>query len=172
MPVVSKLDRSSHEVLVFDPPQSNAIRSRTRADEPRYVHYLSADDKAGNEWKLFIWMLRNIWRFDVVHVHTHVDRHFASYMLASVAGCKVIYSSTLEDSVDDLVATYTPFLRPLARRLLSAGYAFVAISPRLFSGHDAATSGRALLIPQGVAIQPKPEQEQAFGTAQKISFGE
>jgi glycosyltransferase involved in cell wall biosynthesis len=144
----------SHEVLVFDPPANNARTLCERTAPPHAVHYLRPNPAPGSQWRLLFWMAANIQRFDVLHIHTHVDRRFLSYILARGLGCQVIYSSTLEDSLPELVATYRPIFRPLARRLFRVLSAVVAISPRLYSGVGSLPPDRALLIPQGVAIEP------------------
>ncbi len=84
-----------------------------------------------HELALLWWFARNIWRYDTVHVRTHADWYFFTYLLARLAGRRLVLSATLDDSVPVLTDHYRPLLRPLARRLFRLFHAFVAISPRL-----------------------------------------
>ena len=52
---------------------------------------------------LLRWLGANIARFDLVHLHSHVDRLFLSYALARLGGRPVLYSCTLDDSPTQLL---------------------------------------------------------------------
>lgn len=151
IPAMARLG-SRHAVLVFE---TAAPAGPQGSDFP--IHYLQANDRSA--LALARWIAHHRREFDILHIHTHVDRLFIAYAMARLVGWKVIYSSTLADRIDELVATYRPFYRPLARRLFSLVDVFVGISPRLFSG-DALPPERARLIPQGVRT-PEPEVSPA-----------
>ena len=137
-------------------------------DSETPVIYLHGE--RGRPLALLRWIIRHRADFDVLHVHTHVDRKFLSYAVARLLGWKVIYSSTLADSVDELVDTYRPKFRPLVRRLFSLFHIFVGISPRLYSGHRVGPE-RARLIPQGVQLAPLSEPDEREATRQSLSIG-
>lgn len=158
---------SRHEVLVYETLRPDASPSVAAAQQPEQVHYLTAPDGSGGGYRAYFdWMRRNIRRFDVLHIHSHVDRYFLTYLLAQARGCRVIYSSTLDDSVEELVAGYRPGYRRLIRRLMGRLNAFIGISPRLFSGNSPAVGrSRADLIPQGVCIPADPLPDRAAARA-------
>ena len=99
------------EVLVLD--------TRTGDGEPLgsvggiAVHYLANEYGRSGVGAVVSWLWRNIWRFHVVHAHSHVDRWFISYLFARLCGRKVIFSSSLNDSPTDLIAGYRPRYRPI-----------------------------------------------------------
>ena len=65
----------------------------------------------------------------------------------------MLYSSTLEDSADEMLSRYRPSFRVLARRLIRGIQHFVGISPRLYSGKSRwVGEERASVIPQGVTL--------------------
>jgi glycosyltransferase involved in cell wall biosynthesis len=100
---------------------------------------------------LIRWTLKNAGRYDTIHYHTHVDRSFASYWLASVLGKRIILSATLDDSTSGIAQSYRPAFRPIVRQLLRRFDAFVSISPKLHEETVADIGGgRAHLIPMGI----------------------
>ncbi|MFX9521737.1 hypothetical protein ABTO42_19075, partial [Acinetobacter baumannii] len=82
------------------------------------VSYLTTGPvgEARRHLKLVGWFLRNLHRFDTVHVRTHTDWYFTSYLLAKLAGRRLVLSATLDDSLPELVRRYRPQLRGIARR--------------------------------------------------------
>jgi glycosyltransferase involved in cell wall biosynthesis/peptidoglycan/xylan/chitin deacetylase (PgdA/CDA1 family) len=155
---------SRHHVLVFEtapPPIQEAEKLR--------VTYLQAP--RGGWLPLLRWIIRHRRDFDLLHIHTHVDRLFTAYWAARLFGWKLVYSSTLADRLDELVATYRPLYRRIARLLFGLVHMFVGISPRLFSGH-LLRPGRACLIPQGVQLKPPGDENSRRATRQALGIGE
>ena len=102
---------------------------------------------------MLLWFIANAWRYDVVHMHSPVDRHFAYHLVAKMFGCRVMQSCTLDDGLDTVIAGYRPAYRPLVRLLCRLIDDVVAISPRLFDDSRVmAPAGRLHLIPQGAAL--------------------
>jgi len=117
------------------------------------VHYLSGPGGAASQREIAAWLARHGGRYTAVHYHTHVDRTFAGSLMLKLRGCRLILSATLDDSIEGLLRTYRPRLRPLIRRLFRAIDQFVAISPKLFSENNRYVSaGKSALIPIGIAI--------------------
>lgn len=112
--------------------------------------------RGGNSYfnlSLLLWFAANAWRFDVVHLHSAVDRAFAYHIIARLSGCRIVQSCTLDDSLGSVVRGYSPPYRWLVRRLCGLIDDVVAISPRLLADTlAAAPKGRVHFIPQGVAI--------------------
>lgn len=117
---------------------------------------------------LLLWFTANAWRFDVVHVHSAIDRHFLYHLIARLFLCRVVHSCTLEDGLGTLVQGYRPAYRRLVRLLCRAITDVVAISPRLYDDSlQVARPDRLHLIPQGVLI---PSLHQNRG-ADRARFG-
>src|SRR6185312_2301301 len=125
-PVMDVIDSDvQHEVLVVATrrpsqgmPHSSSI--------PR-IYYLTSGPVSDmrRQLKLFAWMIFHLYRYRVVHYHTHVDRHFLTHVLLKLCRKTIIVSATLDDSVPGLVATYRPIWRWLVRRLFLILDAFV-----------------------------------------------
>jgi len=99
------------------------------------------------------WFARYLHRYDTVHIRTHADWYFVSYLLARLAGRRLVLSATLDDSLPVLIGQYRPPLRFLARRGFGLFHAFIGISPKLH-GESCSVAGaeRCELIPCGVTI--------------------
>jgi glycosyltransferase involved in cell wall biosynthesis len=140
--------QTEHTVVVFETPRpAEPIPS----DFP--VHYLTSGSGERSRFALAQWLWKNARNFDVLHIHSHVDRTFLNYWLARLLGLSVLYSSTLEDSADEMLSRYRPSFRVLARRLIRSIQHFVGISPRLYSGKSQwVGEDRASVIPQGVTL--------------------
>ncbi len=139
---------SSHTVVVFE-----TLRPDTPIASDFPVHYLTSSSAERPRFALMRWLWTNARNFDVLHIHSHVDRTFLSYWLARFLGLSVLYSSTLEDSADEMLSRYRPSFRLLARRLIRGINHFVGISPRLYSGKSRwVGEDRASVIPQGVTM--------------------
>ena len=109
--------------------------------------------------RLLLWVAWHGRRYPVVHLHAMVDRLFLVPILARLLGCKVIQSCTLDDGLGRVIDSYRGWRRPVARRLVRALHAVVAISPRLAEDSwRAMPSGQVHLIPQGVVL-PAPAAE-------------
>jgi teichuronic acid biosynthesis glycosyltransferase TuaC len=140
---------------------ANPIRT---GDGP--VIYLERTDQG--YFRLAYWILRHRRDFDILHIHTHVDRIFLSYLVARLVGWKLIYSSTLSDRLDELVRTYRPLYRPIAHQLFGMINMFVGISPRLLSVSLPAAKYR--LIPQGVRLPPPIAEEVRTSTRMDLGI--
>jgi glycosyltransferase involved in cell wall biosynthesis len=139
---------SDHEVVVFETARP---AEPLASDFP--VHYLTDSKGERSRFALARWLWRNAKNFNVLHIHSHVDRTFLNYWLARFLGLSVLYSSTLEDSADEMLSRYRPSFRILARRLIRGIQHFVGISPRLYSGKSRwVGEDRASVIPQGVTL--------------------
>jgi teichuronic acid biosynthesis glycosyltransferase TuaC len=147
IPLMAESD-TDHSVVVFETPTP---ATPIASDFP--VHYLTSSSGERPGFALVRWLWTNARNFDVLHIHSHVDRTFLSYWLARFLGLSVLYSSTLEDSADEMLSRYRPSFRLLARRLLRGIDHFVGISPRLYSGKSRwVGEDRATVIPQGVTL--------------------
>ena len=140
---------SRHEVLAFytAPPPGAAPR-----ESPFPVHYLGQRRTWRGRLRLVGWLIAHRADFDLVHVHTHIDRWFGTYAALRLLGKPVAFSCSLDDGPGDLVDGYRPALRPLIRRLLATVNVFVAISPQLKrSALREVAPQRVATLPQGVA---------------------
>ena len=122
---------------------------------------------------MLLWFIANAWRYDVVHIHSAVDRHFVYHLVAKAFGCRVVQSCTLDDGLDTVLAGYRAAYRPLVRLLCRLIDDVVAISPRL---HDdsrmMAPAGRLHLIPQGAALPIEAPTDGPGGrAAARARFG-
>lgn len=164
IPLMAELG-TTHIVLAFDTPKPDSI--------PNFnfqIHYLTSSAGERSRFALISWLWANRNNFDVLHIHSHVDRTFLSYWFARAVGLRVIYSSTLEDSADELLAGYRPSFRPLVRLLFYGIEFFVGNSPRLYSGKSRwIGSRRATVIPQGttyptlISTEDRDELRRSFG---------
>ncbi|MGZ9158547.1 MAG: glycosyltransferase [Nitrospira sp.] len=156
-PVLDVLRRDTrHDMLAtVTPDPKTPYIARSTLTNVAYL-YRAGETQSFPHLRLFWWMLRSLWRYDVVHFHTHADRFFLSYLLAKLFGRRLVLSATLNDSVQGIIETYRPLYRPLVRRLCRLFDAYVSISPKL---HEETTPlvpcGRAHLVPMGINI---PEQ--------------
>ncbi|MBU8536738.1 glycosyltransferase [Falsiroseomonas tokyonensis] len=151
-----------HDLLVTHtprPPQDPAACTTIG-----HVIYLS-DHPLGTlrrQLRMAAWFLANLHRYRVVHVRTHADWYFVTYLLARLARRRLILSATLDDSLPVLINQYRPSLRRLAARGFRLFDGYVSISPKL----DAETRGiapaaRCHLIPCGVSIPLAPPDGRA-----------
>lgn len=140
-----------HELLVTttpepaDPPQACGTLSR--------ICYLSRRPLTGwrHELKLLTWFLRNLYRYDTVHIRTHADRCFLIYLLTKLAHRRLVLSSTLDDSVPVLVGSYRRSARAFASRMFRLFDAVISVSPRLQQESAAVMpAGRCHLVPYGI----------------------
>lgn len=119
---------------------------------------------------MMVWFVGNAWRFDVVHLHSAIDRMFAYHIVARLSGCRIVQSCTLDDSLRSVVQGYSAPYRWIVRRLCGLIDDVVAISPRLHAESlAAAPESRVHFIPQGVAI-PHLDAEQP-GTPLRETLG-
>ena len=118
---------------------------------------------------MLLWFVLNAWRYDVVHIHSAVDRHFLYHLVAKLFGCRVVQSCTLDDGLGAMLAGYRAAYRPLVRLLCRLIDDVVAISPFLYDDSVAtARPGRLHLIPQGAAV---PVLADDARTAARARFG-
>jgi glycosyltransferase involved in cell wall biosynthesis len=155
----------THELVVLDTPRPAADNPPALCSTLARVTYLAetaSDSALKKHARLAAWMARNIHRFDTVHVRTHADWYFVSYLIARLAGRRLVLSATLDDSLPVLTARYRPSLRGLAARGFRLFDAFVAISPKLQAENLSVggTGERSRLIPCGVTVPTLPEGER------------
>lgn len=114
------------------------------------------------ELRMVAWFLTNLHRYDTVHVRTHADWYFLTYLLARLARRRLVISATLDDSVPVLVGQYRPSLRPWAMRGFRLFDGFISISPKLDAEtRSVADPARCHLIPCGVSIPVVPPDGRA-----------
>ncbi len=121
------------------------------------VHYLANRAGESTILSLLRWLVANLGRFDLVHLHSHVDRLFISYALVRLLRRPVLYSCTLDDSPTQLLQAYNTRNRGLAAQLMRAISGFVVISPYLLRRSlETVSAERLHFIPQGVALDFAP----------------
>lgn len=103
---------------------------------------------------MIMWFVLNLYRYHTIHFRTHVDWYFFTYLMARVAGRRIVLSATLDDSLPVLIRQYRPWLRTLAARGFKLFNAYVSISPKLQAETRLVVSdpARCHLIPCGVTI--------------------
>ncbi|MBC9180286.1 glycosyltransferase [Pseudoroseomonas ludipueritiae] len=143
-----------HDLLVTETP--SPAEPPAACSTLRRVFYLTRKPRGtvAHHVALVGWFLRNLRHYDTVHIRTHVDWYFLTYLLSALAGRRLVISATLDDSVPVLVGNYRASLRPLVQRGFKVFDAFVSISPKLFretsaSGVDPA---RCHLVPCGISL--------------------
>jgi len=138
------------------------------------VHYLKADGLPPTAWGLLRWLTRNGRRFDILHLHSHVDRPFLSCLLARTMGRPVIFSCTLNDSPTQILLHYRPSFRGLSRLLMRSISTFVVISPQLLRlSLQTVRPGRLRFIPQGTALEaPVPTPEEKVRARRALGLAE
>jgi glycosyltransferase involved in cell wall biosynthesis len=156
-----------HELLVTVTPEPAEL-PKTCSTLGR-ITYLSRRPLGDwqQEIKLLTWFLRNLHRYDTVHVRTHADWCFLSYFVAKLARRRLVLSSTLDDSVPALINNYRPSRRPLASLLFRLFDDIISISPRLHQESSAVVRrGRCHLVPCGITGPSRDQQARARVRAQ------
>ncbi len=116
----------------------------------------------GREMRLAAWFLAHLHRYDTVHIRTHADWYFLTYLLTRLARRRLVISATLDDSVPVLIGQYRPSLRSLAARGFRLFEGFISISPKLDEEtRSIADPTRCHLIPCGVSIPLVPPDGRA-----------
>src|ERR1700680_2850850 len=76
-PVMNVIDAEvEHDVLAVVTPRPRAAVAIPGSLQRIYYLTAGAASRVWNEWKLIGWMAMHLHRYHVVHIHTHVDRHF------------------------------------------------------------------------------------------------
>lgn len=137
------------------------------------VHYLARAYGRVSALNLARWMLRNIRRFRVIHLHSHVDRTFLTYALARACGRRVLFSCTLDDSPTQLLEQYRPRYRRLVRLLMHTIDRFVVISPQLLRRSlETVPRPRTWFIPQGGMLEAAAhDPEERARLRAELGFG-
>lgn len=162
---------SVHEVLAFESLSGSGEADVLHAG--LRIHYLGKRGDEGSRARLLGWLAVHIWRFDVVHLHSHVDRLFLTYALARLSGRRVVFSCTLDDSPTQLLQDYRPRNRVFARMLMRSINTFVVISPQLLRlSMQTMPEQRLSFIPQGIALDPPPDGQDRAAARQALGFGE
>ena len=128
------------------------------------LRYFGRPGRAGPhvDPRLLLWLLRHARRYEAVHLHAIVERLFLVPLLARALGCRVIQSCTLDDGIGTVIDSYRGWRRPVARTLVRALHAVVAISPRLATdSRRVLPDSQVHLIPQGVALPAAPSTNRA-----------
>lgn len=149
-------------------------KAATQTVQGQQVTYLPATGLPRGTAGFVLWLWRNLKRFEIVHLHSHVDRHFLGYILARLLGRKVVYSCTLEDSPTQLAAAYSAKYRALVLALLRALNAFVTISPHLLRRSLETTAETSLrFIPQGTDLStPPPDRAARLAARRRLGLAE
>ena len=148
-----------HDLLVTvtpeqaGPPQACSTLNRIR--------FLSRQPRSGwrHQLALLTWFLRNLHRYQTVHVRTHADWWFLSYMVTKLFRRRLVLSSTLDDSIPVLVSRYRRSLRPLALRLFRLFDSVISVSPKLHrESINWIPEERCHVVPCGITYpQPDPD---------------
>ncbi|WP_376087641.1 glycosyltransferase [Roseomonas sp. CCTCC AB2023176] len=150
----------THELLVTHTPRPADLAEGAACSSLVRVSYLAPDDPGTliRHVRLVAWFVRNLWRFDTIHVRTHADWYFLTYLLSHFARRRLVLSATLDDSLQVLTQRYRPALRRIAARGFALFDAFVSISPKLDAEtrEAGADPARCHLIPCGVTVPPTP----------------
>ncbi|SHJ92822.1 Glycosyltransferase involved in cell wall bisynthesis [Roseomonas rosea] len=143
------------EILVYETKPDHDAATVEHEGVP--VHYLANAMGRASIPALLGWLARHLHRYDVIHLHSHVDRLFLSTLFARLLGRRVLFSCTLNDSPTELLSDYRPSYRRLAALLMRSIGTFVVISPQLMRLARQSTAARRLrFIPQGVRLDRPP----------------
>lgn len=152
-----------HELLVTHTPEPVNAGEGAACSTLNRVIYLT-HRPAGSLLRHFVltwWFLINLYRYDTVHVRTHADWYFTSYMLTRLFRRRLVLSATLDDSLPMLISQYRPSLRPLVERAFRLFHAFINISPKLLAEtRSIADPERCHLVPCGITAPPQPPEER------------
>ncbi|HEV2265528.1 MAG TPA: glycosyltransferase family 4 protein [Stellaceae bacterium] len=154
-----------HDVLVFTTPMPTEIPAVAPPGMNLiYLRRSETESAPAVLLRYYLWLLRNIRRYDVIHARTHIDRFFVSNWIARFAGVRFIYSATLDDSPPYILKTYRPsFWRFVAWAMRRTITRLVVLNRRLYdeSATFMGTPGQVVIVPQGVAV---PERIGNDGT--------
>ena len=153
-----------HDLLVTHTPEPADPQAEAACTTLRRVVHLSRRPLGTLALHLALawWMLTSLHRYHTVHMRTHADWYFVSYLLARLFGRRLVLSATLDDSLPGLVDNYRPGLRPLVRRAFGLFHAFVGISPKLDTEtRTLAPPERCHLIPCGITAPIQPPAVRA-----------
>ncbi|HYL47840.1 MAG TPA: glycosyltransferase family 4 protein [Stellaceae bacterium] len=145
-----------HDVLVFTTPAPTEIPPV--APPGMNLIYLRRSERESVRAVLlryYLWLLRNIRHYDIIHARTHIDRFFVSNGIARLAGVRFIYSATLDDSPPYILKTYRPsFWRFVAWAMRTTMTRLVVLNRRLYDESAAfmGAPGRVVIVPQGVTV--------------------
>ncbi|WP_458095354.1 glycosyltransferase [Roseomonas sp. WA12] len=157
------------EVLTYE--TRTDAGTETAVHEGIQVHYLANRSGTSNELDLLRWMQRNLHRFDLVHLHSHVDRRFVSYAAARFRGRPILFSCSLDDSPTELLQTYQHRNRGLAALLMRTISSFVVISPQLLRRSlETTSSSRLDFIPQGVILRKRATAEDRAKAREELGI--
>ncbi|MDE1930297.1 MAG: glycosyltransferase family 4 protein [Alphaproteobacteria bacterium] len=145
-----------HDVLVFTTPRPAEIPPvAPRGMNLIYLRRSETESAPAVLLRYYLWLLRNIRRYDIIHARTHIDRFFVSNWIARLAGVRFIYSATLDDSPPYILKTYRPnFWRFAAWAMRKTITRLVVLNRRLYDESAAfmAAPGHVVIVPQGVTV--------------------
>jgi len=153
-----------HDVVVFTTPAPAEIPP-VAAPGMNLIYLRRSETESVRAVLLryYLWLLRNIRRYDIIHARTHIDRFFVSNWIARLAGVRFIYSATLDDSPPYILKTYRPSLwRFVAWAMRTTIARLVVLNRRLYDESAAfmRVPGHVVIVPQGVTV---PEQIEDDG---------
>lgn len=145
-----------HDVLVFTTPRPTETPSVAPPGMNLiYLRRSETESAPAVLLRYYLWLLRNIRRYDIIHARTHIDRFFVSNWIARFAGVRFIYSATLDDSPPYILKTYRPsFWRFAAWAMRRTITRLVVLNRRLYDESAAfmGAPGHVVIVPQGVAV--------------------
>jgi glycosyltransferase involved in cell wall biosynthesis len=170
IPLIAGLGIASEVLVLETRPASGATSS---VHDGLRVHYLASRTADPGVRSVLRWLLVNIWKFDILHVHSHTDRWFLAYIFARLCGRRVIFSCSLNDSPTQLLAGYQPRYRWAAALLSHSINTFVVISPHLLRLSQETTADRRIrFIPQGVMMNgPVISQTEQVAARRSLGLG-
>ncbi|MCS6855380.1 MAG: glycosyltransferase [Elioraea sp.] len=156
---------SCGEVLVYETPPPDGRATIRHQDLT--VHYLAAGQRP-SPVALLRHLLARRAGYDVLHLHSHVDRSLFTYLAARMLGWRVLFSCSLDDSPTEVLAGYRPRYRPLVRLLFRTIDRFVVISPQLLRRSlETVSRDRVVFLPQGTILPDRPVDEAERGARKR-----
>lgn len=121
---------------------------------------------------MLLWFVANAWRFDVVHMHSAVDRLFMYHVVGRLFGCLVVQSCTLDDGLGRLIDSYSKAYRGVVRWLCGMITDVVTISPRLYADTvGVARGGGFISFRRGWRFRTMPERRSGRASAAGWDWG-
>jgi glycosyltransferase involved in cell wall biosynthesis len=159
-----------HDVIVTVTPRPETPVSHcSTLDRIIYLLRHAATARHRN-LRLIWWFMRNFHRYDTIHARVHADWYFVTYLIARLAGRRLVLSATLDDSVPKVVRSYREKFRGLALWLFQLFDAYVSISPKLQREMESAVApSKCHLIPCGIEM-PEPDRANALQVRQRLNI--
>lgn len=164
-PVMDLLDNNvRHDLLALD----------TQGDNDNYYHCSSVERVfyLGMKGRSFLYsyfivglfILGKIFKYDVLHFHSHIDRYFIISLIYKLFGRKVFYTATLTDSAEGLLNDHSPRARSVIARALKLIDKYICISRRLYNETlPYLGDAKTVHIPIGIYIPEISPVDRAVG---------